>query len=248
MTSAPVILSRAVGFDLGTRNFGWFVVQKSDPEPAWPSPYRAIAGGVVHTAPDKSFGRRTWDDLRRLRELHNAITGIINEHQPAVIGFESYAVFDDKNNADLQEHAKALVAMFAGTAKAGLSKDQLATALSGSMFDALLKNIGALSQVVKHVKETRGRGDAAKVLAVQGLVCGIAFQRGLSVLPFTPTDLKKRATGRSSGSKEDVAEGLRKIIMGLDATLESTAQGHRNHAHDAAGHAIMALDHGVSIV
>jgi len=236
-------MKRAVGFDLGTRNFGWFVLERAEGD----LPFTAVAGGVVHTQADKSFGRKTWDDLRRLREIHNFIDQCLTQHAPEIIGFESYAVFDDNNAEDLKDQARELVGMFAGGAKAGFSPEQFKAALATNMFDRLLTLTGKMATTLGSMRATRGRGNAAKVLSVQGVVCATAFSRGLPVMPFTPADLKRRATNTNSASKEAVAVGLRRIVNEIGDALQSTPGGMQNHAYDAAGHAVLALEHSMGM-
>lgn len=253
-------LDTAVGFDLGTANFGWAVVRrypKTAPvdngaafASAWG--YVLLASGVVHTSsgavpgqPSDPFAsRKSHDDLRRLREISGAVDRIIREYSVGVIGFEQYTVFDDTNIEGLKEAAKRVVGIFGGASKAAPSSEQLIAALSvPTVFERLMSAVADMGESVQKMRTTRGRGAAAKVLAVQGLVCQAAFAQDIRILPFTPADLKRRATGGSAGSKDDVMRGLAKIVDDFDAGLLYLPSTHRNHAADAVGHALLALEH-----
>lgn len=255
-------LDVAAGFDLGTANFGWAVVRRYpkttpiDSGAAFASSwgYVLLASGVVHTStgtstkpgtPDSAFAaRKSHDDLRRLREISAAVDRIVLEHHVGVIGFEQYTVFDDNNIEGLKDAAKRVVGIFGGASKAAPSSAQLVAALSlPTVFERLMSAVSDMGESIQKMRTTRGRGAAAKVLAVQGLVCRAAFEREIQVLPFSPADLKRRATGVSGGSKDDVMRGLAKIVDAFDAGLSYLPATHRNHAADAVGHALMALEH-----
>lgn len=241
-------LDTSVGFDLGTANFGWAVVRRYPGtsiagDSAWQ--FTLIASGVVHTSADNTFGRKSNDDVRRLREISHAVRRIFTEFNPGIVGFENYVVFDDANIETLKESAKLVVGIFGGATKAAPSKDQLVAALaSAAIFERLMGAVVEMGESIKLVRATRGKGAAAKVLAVQGLVCEAAFSRNVPVLPFTPADLKRRATGGKGASKEDVMRGLAKFVHEFDSRLSYLPATHRNHAADAVGHAVLALEHG----
>lgn len=238
-------LDAAVGFDLGTANFGWAVVRRDIPDPNVGATLRLVAAGVVHTHADVTFGRKSNDDVRRLHEISLAVRRILTEHSPGLVGFENYVVFDDANIETLKESARRVVGIFGGVTKAAPSPEQLAAALtSATIFGNLMGAVVEMGESLKLMRATRGKGAAAKVLSVQGLVCQAAFDRNLPVLPFTPADLKRRATGGKAASKEDVMRGLASFVSGFDAGLAYLAPTHRNHAADAVGHAVLALEHG----
>lgn len=236
-------MTTAIGFDLGTANLGWAVIETLDDGQGRVSGLTAKAAGVIHTHPDASYGRKTHDDLRRLREIHYACVALVKQHAPSVIGYESYAVFDAKENDDLREASRKMVGIFGNASKASMSPEQLRAALTGELFGKLLEQVSKMHDILQKMSATRGRGDAAKVLAVQGIISGIAFERHLGLRPFTPADLKRRAVGRTAATKEAVADRLCSMISGLEAAVSaSTAPTHRSHAYDAAGHAMLALE------
>lgn len=83
---------------------------------------------------------------------------------------------------------------------------------------------------------------AWKTAVVYGGVLSYAYAKQLWVMPFLPSDLKKRFVGKQSGSKLDVATGLYPLIQDMEYSISKLPKTKREHAVDAAGHAFLVLE------
>lgn len=84
-------------------------------------------------------------------------------------------------------------------------------------------------------------GGAWKASAAYGGASFWGIAKGLLVMPFLPQDVKKAMTGKRSSSKQEVENVLRDRIKGLPEFLETIPKGQREHAVDAAGHAMLGI-------
>ena len=173
---------------------------------------------------DKQF-RAGQDDARRLRELFEGLTECFDLLRPDVLGVEAYTVFTPRGVDALAQAGKRAV----DSVRAGLDPrrhiDDVARALSDG-------------QSMRGV----GLGQAAKTILVYGLAMSCAFARGVPVYVFTPADLKQRTTKRRSASKDAVGQALIERVNGLEAACETLPVSRREHAYDASGHAVLALN------
>jgi Holliday junction resolvasome RuvABC endonuclease subunit len=78
-----------------------------------------------------------------------------------------------------------------------------------------------------------------------GIYFGVNFwalSRHLLITAFLPMDLKKRFCGKISASKEEVEKALYSQVDGLYPVIQQLPVTKREHAADAAGHAVLVLE------
>jgi Holliday junction resolvasome RuvABC endonuclease subunit len=238
-----------LGVDPGLKFTGMAALAWDPSLGAWSCGGAKISVAAKDTS--KTRLRAAADDTRRIREHYETICAAIEQVKPCVIGVEAYTIYDTKEYEHLRDVASGLVGFL------GLKKGAKAAAAGGGVFDSassfvtalhngqwtdFLNHIGRLAEAVDAFRFVRGRGDAAKTYGVYTAVMCAAFRYGLPIYEFYPVELKKAATGVGRGSKDDVATGLSARIPNLQAEIEAiSAASLRNHAYDAAGHAMMAL-------
>lgn len=88
----------------------------------------------------------------------------------------------------------------------------------------------------------RGMGSGAKTLGVYGGILWWSFCGGFHAAPFIPQDLKRRFCGGQSGSKEQVAKQLAKIVVGFSERLEAICETDKEHFSDAVAVAVLMLE------
>jgi Holliday junction resolvasome RuvABC endonuclease subunit len=93
----------------------------------------------------------------------------------------------------------------------------------------------------------RTGGDAWKAAVIYGLVLGLGLAHRCHVLPFLPSDLKRGLARKASASKQEVADVVLGRIDGLAGLLAAIPAGQHEHATDAAGHALLALEEMQSV-
>ena len=85
-------------------------------------------------------------------------------------------------------------------------------------------------------------GNAWKVaLAYQLSVCA-GWAHGILPMVFRPDDLKRRLLGKNAGTKVAVEDVLRTLVMGFGEALDKLPKTKREHAADAVGHALLAIE------
>lgn len=85
-------------------------------------------------------------------------------------------------------------------------------------------------------------GNAWKVaLAYQLSVC-VGWAHGVLPMTFRPDDLKRRLLGKNAGTKGEVEQGLCAEVTGLRDALDALPKTKREHAADAVGHALLAIE------
>lgn len=87
-----------------------------------------------------------------------------------------------------------------------------------------------------------GKGAGWKALYAYAMTCAVGFARGIPVRPFRPTDLKRRIGSNTSATKHDIEVAVRDRTDRLDEFLALIPGSDHEHAADAVGHAICALE------
>lgn len=85
-------------------------------------------------------------------------------------------------------------------------------------------------------------GNAWKTAVVYGGILFWCFTRGVYVVPFLPSDLKKRFCDKKNASKKEVEDRISFLVQGMHEALQTIPKTKREHVADAAGHAILALE------
>lgn len=86
-----------------------------------------------------------------------------------------------------------------------------------------------------------GMGAGWKAVFAYAMTCAVAFERGLPVYAFRPTDMKRKIAANVSATKVDVEQAVRRQVGNLDVFLERTPENAHEHLADAVGHALCAL-------
>lgn len=88
----------------------------------------------------------------------------------------------------------------------------------------------------------QGKGAGWKALYAFAMAAAVGFERKMKVYSFRPSDMKRKITGVVTSSKDDVEAAVRERVSNLDEFLETIPVNNREHAADAVGHALCALD------
>jgi Holliday junction resolvasome RuvABC endonuclease subunit len=88
----------------------------------------------------------------------------------------------------------------------------------------------------------RNASAAAKVAMVWGIIATLSYQGRFPVVQASPQEIKKVLCGKKDASKEEVEAVVRQRYKGIDAMLSSVATSYREHAYDAAGAVITAIE------
>jgi Holliday junction resolvasome RuvABC endonuclease subunit len=231
---------RALAFDLGLANFAAGAIESDD---AGILHCRGVR--LIRTAKDRGSGhervRAAMDDARRALEIADNVEQMIVGFKPDVIGYESYQVYDDATIDDLRAQCQRLLAVLGWTGR-GLAPGVLAALVTSP--GTLVSVLQAISGLLESAVRTRGRGDAAKVLLVQGVVIAAAHRHNIPHYAFLPTDLRRHLLGRVNGTKEDVENAVRAKVQGFDTACadKKIAKSNVNHVADAVGHATLTLE------
>lgn len=199
---------------------------------------------VSHKNNDKEFAhvRQGVLDLARIELVYAETCKRIELLHPAVIGVETYTIFDSDEYVNLRKTSGETLEMFEVRPGALPTLETFHQTVREKA-PALVDSLRALAGAVDKFKVVRGRGDASKTYGTFIAVCAAAWRHGIPVLPFTPVDLKKFATGRSKASKEEVASALGSRVEGLNEAVarKRIPRGLQEHVYDASGHALMAI-------
>ena len=169
----------ALGVDPGLAHTGLAIVTETDR-----GVFHIVHLGCVKTTKGQDRDVRIVDDDgRRLVEIHKAVTRVIADHAPGMVGIETYAP------------------------RTGL----------------------------------QGNG-AHKVVAVYGLVAGLALSANRPVFGATPQDIRRTLLGKSGGTKQAVAGAVHVLCPGMAAALAKRPKAEHEHIIDAVAHAIHALE------
>lgn len=207
--------------------------------------YRSCGVRVSRTEPEKdrafSRTRAAQDDSHRIHAHWLLIKDAIERIKPNVVGVENYLTFEPKDVVELREAAAGVVG-FLGTGAPTPGDIQRVVgeqAFLHRFVDVLTTLAGKLSFASKGI----GLGQAAKTIAVFGMVLGCAYAANLPVFVFQPGDIK-RFGGRRGASKEEVGAGLEQLVFGLqdEMSVKVPQKTLKEHAWDATGHAILATE------
>lgn len=90
-----------------------------------------------------------------------------------------------------------------------------------------------------------GKGAGWKALYAYVITATVGFMYKLPVYAFRPSDMKRRIANNTRASKVDVESAVRRQVQNLDEFLQTLPPGKHEHAADAVGHALCALErHG----
>jgi len=85
-------------------------------------------------------------------------------------------------------------------------------------------------------------GSAWKVAFAYQLAMCAGWAYGILPMVFRPDDLKRRLLGKNAGTKVAVEDVLRTLVTGFGDALDKLPKTKREHAADAVGHALLALE------
>lgn len=237
-------VTRALAFDLGLANCAAAAVQRFDG--------RFSCRGVRYmpTASDPKHPSASMDDARRLRELYAHGVEMVAAVRPDVIVMEAYTVYDTKWVDDLRVLADRLLATFGYGGKRSAPGVLRSTAAfmqaagSVTFYASVLDILEGTQKTLAQAGKTRGRGAAAKVLAVQGVILSVAFQYDIPYILQTPTQIRQVLLGRPKGTKEEIAAAVRARLPDVDAACDAkmVPREKREHCLDAAAHALLGID------
>lgn len=87
-----------------------------------------------------------------------------------------------------------------------------------------------------------GKGAGWKAVFAYAMTCAVAFEHKIPVYAFRPTDMKRKIAKNASADKRDVEDAVRPLVQNLDEFLATIPDGAHEHATDALGHALCALE------
>lgn len=115
-----------------------------------------------------------------------------------------------------------------------------------------LLEYGALDPTRKHgparlvcaesMSSPRNSSSASKMAMTWGALIALCDERGLPLLQASPQQVKVRACGKSTASKEEVERAMRKQYAGLGKLVKHLPDGEHEHAFDALAVAHACLD------
>ena len=227
---------RVLGVDPGLAKTGIAAIERRDDG-------ALVSWGVrlVSTKP-RAGGRRSDDDERRVREAWDVVRECIVTFKPQALAVEAYTVYGEKDIATLKEKARALV-NYVSARPAPAFVESLGDPKELLRF---ARAVDALRRALDTGREevgVRGRGKAAKTLAVVGAAMALGWEHGLRVHIHMPTDLRWHFLGRKKGSKDEIATLVRTHVHGLEeAVWARVAPSLQEHVWDAAAHAVLGID------
>ena len=99
--------------------------------------------------------------------------------------------------------------------------------------------------VFKPSQGGHGKGAGWKALYAYAMTAAVGFAYRLPVYAFRPSDMKHRVASTAGATKLQVEEAVRQQVQNLDEFLKRIPDGKHEHAADAVGHALCALErHG----
>lgn len=228
---------RVIGVDPGLAKTGIAAVERTEDG-------RFVSRGVrlVETAPNTKRGQRvSADDERRIRAAFDEIRAAAAVFRPHALAVECYTVYGEKDTAKLKQVARDLV-NFVGSIPSPTTLAEPANLMRLAKQTAALK--GQLDEG-SEVVGVRGRGKAAKTLAVYGAALTVAWSLDIPLFINMPVDIKIELCGRASASKQDVAAALRARVEGLEEQVLARVSATTKHEHvyDAAAHAVLGVKH-----
>lgn len=237
-------VTRALAWDLGLANAAAAAVQHLDG--------KLTLRGVRYmpTTADAKHPSASMDDARRLRELYVHAVEMVAAVRPNVIVMEAYTVYDTKWIEDLRVLASRLLATLGfggrrsapGALRSAAAFAQAAT--SPTLYTSMLDIAEGVDKTLAQAGKTRGRGAAAKVLSVQGVILSVAFQYDIPYLLQTPTQIRHALLNRPKGTKEEIAAAVRARLPDIEGACDAKGipADKREHCLDAAAHALLGLD------
>lgn len=207
-------------------------------------PGNLISKGVelIRTSDEKERGERQADaDFRRLWVFYDYFVDALARLKPDAVGVECYTVFD---NTDIRPQARTLLAAISDNILEDLVvKDGDASVQHNVRIANIEAPMKALESWVNESSQRRGRGKAAKTLMVYTAAALACRSAGVKVYPAMAGDLKRRV-GDIRASKEDVITWVQANVAGMPEALakKKIPRSMHEHVHDAAGHAVLALE------
>jgi Holliday junction resolvasome RuvABC endonuclease subunit len=249
-----------LGNDLGLAHHGYGLVRWDPTKGVWCVGLSYIATQAVKGAGVKA---NESDRLRR-RAIYDKLLTTCQKTSPSHICYEIYTVRENPWVDGLLRASKVVLADFElGRADVaglwGRPKDMAAKITTATWREATREHFAEVHKWVALAGRTAGRGRAAEVLAVQGVVEALAWQVGVPLIGHQPGERQRRLLGRATGSKEEIIAAVRAGLPGYgealvkklgNTTTSDSASGVdistmpvstvENHIADAAAHAWIA--------
>ena len=241
---------RVFGNDLGTASYGAGLVA-GDPDIG----VRCLALSYIETSPVKTPGitANESDRLRR-RAIYDKLLTAVRTTKPDEIVYEIYTVRDAAWIDGLLKSSREVLRAFEigkGDPRGLFGRlADLGVALRDAQWrEGLINALAGMSKASTLAGNTRGRGKATEVLAVQGIVEAIGFAESVSLCGHQPGVRQQRLLGQAKGSKDDIIAAVRAGLPGYEDCLAkrikltvdeirnmppTTAE---NHMADAVAHA-----------
>lgn len=232
---APYPVWTSFGIDPGFASTGVAVLSRM-------STGEVMSRGVwfIETKRDGSAGVRAgMDDARRMREFWQGIRTLVEGFRPHVLGVEAYQTHQPEAIEKLKRSATRLMQLGVPSKRdafiAQLSDDRTAK--------IWVESLAGVAAAVRDAEgwTPTGLGHAAKTIGVLWIAATVAFECGVPVYVYEPSQMKKAVTGSPQSSKEKVGLAVENRIVGLTQHVQSVTPHKQNHVHDAAGHALTAL-------
>lgn len=194
-------------------------------------------------------------DRNRRRVIYDTLKKALTKVGPTHIVYETYTVRENPWIDGLLRASKGLLANWeiGRTDPEGLwgrPADLAAKLQTVAWRTDVRESLAAVHKAVALSGKVQGRGRAAEVLAVQGVVEALGFELGISLIGATPGARTTRLLGRSSGSKSDIIDAVRRGLPGYAEKLaqrvgvtaiDATHYTIENHIADAAAHGWIAV-------
>lgn len=236
-------MTRVLGIDLGLANPGFAAVEQTDTG--------VVLRGLryVETQKDAKAASVFADDARRIHEIYDQVCELMARVKPDVVAMEGYAVYDTKAQDDMRDASRRLLATlgFTGADRRGAlrSGEELGKAAASARFMAdMTDSATGLWNAIQAIGNTAGRGNAAKVLEVQGACLAVCWQTQTPHLLQTPGQIRTFLGCKPRASKLDVHAAVLARLPNLDelAAARGIPAGKREHVTDAAAHALLGLN------
>lgn len=236
--------------DLGLANHGYALVRFTPDKGI-----SCVGLSYVATEAQKTAGvTPNESDRARRRVIYDTLKKALTKTQPTHMVYETYTVRENPWIDGLLRASKGLLGHWEirRTDPQGLwgrPVDLGAKLQTAAWRDNVRESFAAIHKAVALAGKVQGRGRAAEVLAVQGIVEALGFELGIPLIGAPPGARPGRLLGRPSGTKDDIIDAVRRGLPGYAeklaqrigvATLDATHYAIENHIADAAAHGWIA--------